>query len=57
MRKAKAKAQELKGKIKKEMGDAADDRGMHAEGRREELTGKAKAAAAEAMRRMKKRSE
>ncbi|MET9433382.1 CsbD family protein [Streptomyces sp. NPDC006551] len=54
MSKAKGKAQEMKGKMKKGVGDTVDDRGMQAEGRREETTGKAKSKAAEAMRRIKK---
>jgi uncharacterized protein YjbJ (UPF0337 family) len=36
------KAEELKGKLKGEAGDATDDRSMEAEGRVEEASGKGK---------------
>ncbi|MFF7178536.1 CsbD family protein [Streptomyces sp. NPDC008121] len=54
MSEAKGKAEEMKGKLKKGVGDAVDDREMQAEGRREEVTGQARSKAAEAMRRMKR---
>ncbi|MGW0465153.1 CsbD family protein [Streptomyces sp. NPDC003027] len=54
MSKVKGKAQEMKGKMKKVVGGAVDDPGMKGEGRAEEVTGKARSKAAEAMRRMKK---
>ncbi|WP_328296580.1 CsbD family protein [Streptomyces sp. NBC_00435] len=54
MSKAKAKAKQVKGKIKETAGDAMDDRRMQAEGAAERLTGKAQEAAAKAADQVKK---
>lgn len=54
MSKAKAKAKQVKGKMKETAGDAMGDKGMQAEGRSERLTGKAQETAAKAAERLKK---
>lgn len=54
MSKAKAKAKQVKGKLKETAGDAMGDKGMQAEGRSERLTGKAQETAAKAAERLKK---
>ena len=54
MSKAKAKAKQVKGKLKETAGDAMGDKGMQAEGRSERLTGKAQETAAMAGERLKK---
>ncbi|WP_405497222.1 CsbD family protein [Streptomyces sp. NBC_00096] len=54
MSKAKAKAKQVKGKIKETAGDAMGDRRMQAEGAGERLTGKAQEAAAKVADKVKK---
>ncbi|QES51307.1 CsbD family protein [Streptomyces venezuelae] len=54
MSKAKAKAKQIKGKMKESVGDMTDDKRMEAEGRGEQMTGKMQEAAAKTGERMKK---
>ncbi|WP_330294305.1 CsbD family protein [Streptomyces sp. NBC_00503] len=54
MSKAKAKAKQVKGKIKEAAGDAMDDKSMQARGTAERLTGKAQEAAAKAADHLKR---
>lgn len=54
MSKAKAKAKQVKGKLKETAGDAMGNKGMQSEGRSEQLTGKAQETAAKAAERLKK---
>lgn len=51
---SKAKAKQVRGKIKETAGDAMGDRSMQAEGAAERLTGKAQEAAAKAADHLKK---
>ena len=46
------KAEELKGKIRGDLGDAVDDRDEHIKGRAEELKGKAKQELGDAQRKI-----
>ncbi|MFD9335053.1 CsbD family protein [Streptomyces sp. NPDC060028] len=48
MSKAKAKAKQVKGKVKETAGDAMDDKRMEAEGAAERMTGKAQESAEKA---------
>ncbi|MFV5994878.1 CsbD family protein [Streptomyces sp. NPDC056231] len=54
MGKGKAKAKQVKGKLKETAGGALGDELMQAEGRGEQMTGKAQEAAAKAAERLKK---
>ncbi|MEV6951035.1 CsbD family protein [Streptomyces sp. NPDC051183] len=54
MSKAKARAKQVKGKIKETAGDAMDDKRMEAEGAAERLTGKAQEVAEKAADQLKK---
>ncbi|MFD9407481.1 CsbD family protein [Streptomyces sp. NPDC059989] len=54
MSKSKAKAKQIKGKIKETAGDAMDDKRMEAEGAAERLTGKAQESAEKAADRLKR---
>ncbi|MET7712149.1 CsbD family protein [Streptomyces sp. NPDC005407] len=54
MSKSKAKAKQMKGKLKETAGDAMDDKRMQAEGRGEQMMGKAQEAAEKAGDRIKK---
>jgi uncharacterized protein YjbJ (UPF0337 family) len=54
MSKAKAKAKQVKGKMKETTGDAMDDERMQAEGRGERIAGKAQETAEKATDRVKK---
>ncbi|MFE3660967.1 CsbD family protein [Streptomyces sp. NPDC059165] len=54
MGKAKAKAKQVKGKMKESAGRALGDQGMQAEGRGEQMMGKTHEAAEDAAERMKK---
>ncbi|MCX4510434.1 MULTISPECIES: CsbD family protein [Streptomyces] len=54
MGKAKAKAKQAKGKMKETAGKAMGDREMQAEGRGEQMAGKAREATQDAAERMKR---
>ncbi|GAA3027954.1 hypothetical protein GCM10020000_00530 [Streptomyces olivoverticillatus] len=53
MGKAKAKATQVKGRLKEGIGHATDDKRMEAEGRAEKLRGKAQEAAAKTKKKLK----
>lgn len=54
MSKSKAKAKQMKGKLKETAGDAMDDKRMQAEGRGEQMMGKAQESAEKAGDRIKR---
>ncbi|MFB7172380.1 CsbD family protein [Streptomyces sp. NPDC056254] len=54
MSKAKAKAKQVKGKLKETGGDAVDDKRMQAEGGADQMAGKAEEMASDAAKRTKK---
>ncbi|APU38634.1 MULTISPECIES: CsbD family protein [unclassified Streptomyces] len=54
MSKAKAKAKQVKGKLKETAGDAVDDKRMQAEGGADQMAGKAEEMASDAAKRTKK---
>ncbi|MFF3244616.1 CsbD family protein [Streptomyces sp. NPDC002870] len=54
MGKSKAKAKQMKGKLKETAGNAMDDKRMQAEGRSEQMMGKAQETAEKAGDRIKK---
>ncbi|MET9319643.1 CsbD family protein [Streptomyces sp. NPDC003038] len=54
MDKAKAKAKQVKGKVKEKAGDATDNPRMKSEGTTDKMTGKVQETAAKAAERMKR---